>query len=116
MSFRSDIETLVLATLAHGPQHGYEITKHVNGLEKVRLQDGQLYPILHQLEADGFIEAEWIPQEGKPSRKVYRLTAQGSGRLEEKRADWEAFAKSITTLLDAPKPVTPHPIKTLLAF
>jgi PadR family transcriptional regulator, regulatory protein PadR len=102
MSFRSDVETLVLATLARGPQHGYEITKHVNALEKVRLQDGQLYPILHQLEADGAIEAEWIPQEGKPARKVYRLTEKGNGRLVEKRADWEAFSQSITTLLDAP--------------
>ncbi len=103
MSFRGDLEALVLATLSSEPLHGYEITRRVNGLEGVKMLDGQLYPLLHRLEADGFIEAEWVPQEGKPARKVYRLTESGQGKLEKKREDWEAFAAGISQLLTPPR-------------
>ena len=103
MAFRGDPETLILATLSSGPQHGYEITRRVNGLDGMKIQDGQLYPILHRLETEGMIEAEWIPQEGKPARKVYQLTETGNKKLEEKRADWEAFARSVASLLAKPE-------------
>jgi PadR family transcriptional regulator, regulatory protein PadR len=102
MSFRGDLEALVLAILAGEALHGYEITRRVNGLEGVKMLDGQLYPLLHRLEADGFIEAEWVPQQGKPARKVYRLTESGAGRLEKKRGEWEAFAASVSQLLTRP--------------
>ncbi|WP_395094921.1 PadR family transcriptional regulator [Armatimonas sp.] len=103
MAFRGDPETLILATLSGGPQHGYEITRRVNGLDGMRIQDGQLYPILHRLETEGMIEAEWVPQEGKPARKVYQLTEAGNKKLEEKRIGWEAFSRSVTSLLAKPE-------------
>ena len=99
MSFRGDLEALVLATISGEALHGYEITRRVNGLEGVKMLDGQLYPLLHRLEADGFVLAEWVPQEGKPARKVYRLTPTGAGKLETKRADWQAFSASISSLM-----------------
>ncbi len=103
MSFRGDLEALVLATLSEQALHGYEITRRVNSLDGVKMLDGQLYPLLHRLEADGFIEAEWVPQEGKPARKVYRLTESGAGKLATKRDEWEAFAASVSQLLTPPK-------------
>ncbi|MBB6050212.1 PadR family transcriptional regulator [Armatimonas rosea] len=103
MAFRGDTEALILATLSGGPQHGYEITRRVNGLDGMKIQDGQLYPILHRLESEGMITAEWVPQEGKPARKVYRLTEAGGKKLEEKRTDWETFASSVSALLAKPE-------------
>ena len=103
MAFRGDTEALILATLSSGPQHGYEITRRVNGLDGMKIQDGQLYPILHRLESEELITAEWVPQEGKPARKVYRLTETGNKKLEEKRADWETFASSVASLLAKPE-------------
>ncbi|MGC4044020.1 MAG: PadR family transcriptional regulator [Armatimonas sp.] len=99
MSFRGDIEALVLAALSNETLHGYEITKRVNYLEGVKMLDGQLYPLLHRLEADGCVEAEWVPQQGKPARRVYRLTESGVRRLEKKRGEWKAFAESVSQLL-----------------
>lgn len=43
----------------------------------------QIYRELHELERGGMVEVEVIPQEGKPPRKVYRLTAAGHTELQE---------------------------------
>lgn len=104
MAFRSDLPALVLGVLRHGPLHGYDIARRiqVDSEETFTLRDGQLYPILHRLEADGHIEAEWVPQEGRPSRKVYRLTESGHGLLAGKRADFARFVDSVRALLERP--------------
>lgn len=105
MAFRSDLDALVLGVLTAGPMHGYDITRRINalGAGSIRVQEGQLYPILHRLEADAKVAAEWIPQEGRPARKVYRLTESGHDALQAKRADFERFAASIASLLGTPE-------------
>ena len=102
MAFRGDLDALILGVLSVGQMHGYEITQRINAAGEggaVVVREGQLYPLLHRLENDGKIEAHWIPQEGKPARKVYRLTATGRHELDGKRADWERFAQTVTVLL-----------------
>lgn len=107
MAFRGDLDALILGVLTVGQMHGYEISKRINeagdtdenGTPSVRVQEGQLYPLLHRLENEGLIEANWLPQEGKPARKVYRLTEAGRGALESKRASWRLFARSVSNLL-----------------
>jgi len=51
---------------------------------------GSIYPALSSLSADGHVSCEEVPQDGKPDRKVYSITAAGHAEL--KRA------------LDNPKP------------
>ena len=38
---------------------------------------GSIYPALASLAESGCVECEEIPQEGKPDRKVYRITEKG---------------------------------------
>lgn len=108
MAFREDLETLVLAVLQQGPMHGYEISRRIRELsDKVfSAGEGKLYPCLHKLEADGFIQSEWIPQEGRPARKVYRLTEAGSAVMADKRKAWEQFASGVQAILN-PKRLEP---------
>ena len=67
--------------------------------EVLHPKEAQLYPVLHRLENDGMIEAQWVPQEGKPSRKVYALTEDGRRHLETKRTQWERFSTSVSQLM-----------------
>ncbi len=50
-------------------------------MELAGLQSGTVYPILHRLEAEGWLASthERIDprQEGRPRRRLYRLTGQG---------------------------------------
>jgi DNA-binding PadR family transcriptional regulator len=69
--------TLILASLAHGPKHGYAITKDVEAFADVRLQPGTLYGALSRLEDDGLIEA--LAGEGR--RRPYGITPAGARAL-----------------------------------
>lgn len=106
MAFRGDLEALVLGVLQEGPLHGYEIAKRIREKSDalIRIGEGQLYPCLHRLEQSGFIQAEWLLQEGKPSRKVYSLTESGGSEVEERRRTWEKFAAGVNSVLAPPKP------------
>lgn len=54
-------------------QHGYDLS------EQTGLPSGTLYPILMRLSDRGMIESQWepSPHQGRPPRKLYRLTAEG---------------------------------------
>lgn len=101
MEFRSDMNALLLGVLQSGPAHGYEIAKRVNALGEGTLKVGEakLYPFLHRLEEEGLVVAEWIPQEGKPARKVYALTDRGIKALAEKRKAWSSFSDAVSRII-----------------
>ena len=70
--------TLVLASLADGPKHGYALTKDIESFADVRLAPGTMYEALTRLEHQGLIES--LPAEDR--RKPYRLTAAGAQALQ----------------------------------
>lgn len=99
MAFKTDVEAVVLALLQHESLHGYEITKRMREMDVASMAESQLYPVLHKLELASLIESVWIPQEGKPARKVYSITASGARELDGKRKEWTRFSLAIGGLL-----------------
>jgi DNA-binding PadR family transcriptional regulator len=69
--------TLILASLAEGPKHGYALTKDIERFAAVRLAPGTLYEALSRLEGQGLIEAV----ESDDRRRPYRLTLMGADAL-----------------------------------
>ena len=55
------LDLLILKTLTREPLHGWGIAKRIQLLSNDELSVGQgsLYPALHRLESQGWIEAEW---------------------------------------------------------
>lgn len=104
MSYKSELDALVLGALRDGPLHGYRIALAIRekSADALRLGDNQIYPTLHRLEADGLVAAEWQPQVGKPARKVYALTAEGIAKLGDLRREWDRYAAGITALIGGP--------------
>ncbi|MBT2528796.1 PadR family transcriptional regulator [Streptomyces flavidovirens] len=74
----------LLALLARGPAHGYELKQ---GLEQLlgaaypQPNVGQIYVTLGRLEKSGLIEGEEIAQSNRPNKKIYRLTDAGREAL-----------------------------------
>ena len=83
MAFRRDLDVLMLSVLQAEALHGSEIARRIDarGETAFRTKEGRIYPILYRMENTGMLQSDWIPQEGKPARKVYRLTESGRGRL-----------------------------------
>lgn len=110
MGFKPDLDALVLAALENGEKHGYAIAREIERATEgqFKLAEGRLYPALHRLSEDGLVESDWLMQEGKPNRRVYRLTEKGVGHLAKKRADWSKFFNAVNHALAPNKPLTPR--------
>jgi len=73
------VRLLVLGTLStHGPMYGHQIRRvaeMINVEAWSEIRPGSLYHALHQLEAEGLIEAVRTEQSGRlPARTVYAIT------------------------------------------
>jgi PadR family transcriptional regulator PadR len=100
------LDLLILRTLRLGPTHGHAIAKHIQRTseELLQVETGSLYPALHRLEAEGWIEASWeLSDKGKRAR-VYRLTARGRKQLDAARTKWETFARAMGLVLNPAEP------------
>lgn len=91
---------LVLAILADGDSYGYAIMKRVSDLSDGRLEwtDGMLYPVLHRLERQGYIEGRWGASETGRKRKYYRITARGRAQLAEHQRQWQTVDAALRNI------------------
>ncbi|MGL5889676.1 MAG: PadR family transcriptional regulator [Bacteroidia bacterium] len=99
---RGTLKTIVLKLLSEQERmYGYEITQRVKELtaEKIVITEGALYPLLHQLEAEGVVITETVSI-GKRVRKYYSLTAPGQNLVREKLSEFSDFMRTMTILLD----------------
>jgi len=90
---------MILSILLSGENYGYQIIQKAKELSGGTLEwsDGMLYPVLHRLEKDEFIQSQWRISEGGRLRKYYTLTDSGREELETEKKQWlivhEAFSK-----------------------
>ena len=91
------LDLLILKTLSREPIHGWGIAKRMLELsdDVLTVQQGSLYPALHRLEHQGWIEAEWKVSELGRRAKYYHLTATGRRQLTVETRDWERMANAI---------------------
>src|SRR5690606_17582992 len=75
---------LILGLLAERPMSGYDIKKHTNSAlgTATNASYGTLYPMLHKLLEEGAVEMQEISQQGRPAKKLYRITDQGRAELQ----------------------------------
>ena len=98
---RGTVDILVLQTLTAGPRHGYAIARWLadESADTLRVEEGSLYPALYRLEERGLVSSEWRSSDGGRPAKFYKLTPQGRKYLRAESADWLAFAKVVSRIL-----------------
>jgi transcriptional regulator len=96
------LDLLILKTLAREPLHGWAIAKRIQLLsnEVLSVQQGSLYPALHRLENQGWIEAEWKSSEHGRDAKVYELTKEGRRQLTRELESWNRLSSAVGLLLE----------------
>ena len=92
---------LLLHLLAEEPMYGFSLTEALRARTGGVLDfpEGLLYPMLHKLERNGLLAAEWRPSTQGPPRKYYRLTPAGEAELAIRRTDWARFAGAMDAAL-----------------
>ncbi len=91
---------LVLSLLAEGESYGYALIQRVRGLSAGRIEwtEGMLYPVLHWMEAQGYIESEWKQTDAGRKRKYYRLRKKGTTALATEKAQWLSVHETLVKL------------------
>ena len=95
------LDLLILKILALEPLHGWALCqrlKQVSG-EVLQVSDGSLYPALHKLEQQGWIQAEWKSTGNNRRARFYSLTRLGRRHFEKEAANCERLSSAISGVL-----------------
>ena len=97
------LDLLILKTLALGPLHGWAIAQRIRQLSNdvLQVQQGSLYPALHRLEQQAWIQAEWGESDNNRRAKYYRLTAAGRRQLQTETETWSRLSAGVSGVLSA---------------
>src|SRR5206468_8458199 len=88
---------------SEGERYGYEIVMAIRSRTNGGLEvaEGNVYPALHALEAEGYVTSTWREVEaGVPPRKYYRITARGREHRSMLVKEWKEYASAIARLLE----------------
>jgi PadR family transcriptional regulator, regulatory protein PadR len=95
------LDMLILTIVAIEPMHGWAIAHRIQQMSNDVLQVGQsaLYPALHKLEQQGWVEAEWKVSENNRRAKYYALTRAGRKALAKEARQWERLSTAISLIV-----------------
>jgi len=95
------LDMLILKAVSLGPLHGYGVLLRIEQIsnDRLKIEQGSLYPALYRLEAQGWIESEWGESDNNRKAKFYKLTAAGRRRLQQATARWNEMSEVIDAVL-----------------
>lgn len=92
---------LVLSLLSGEDMYGYqmivELARRSN--RTFDMKEGTLYPVLHGLEQEGFVEAYRKEAPTGRERKYYHLTRKGREALREEEQAWKRYSGAVDAVL-----------------
>jgi len=100
---KGTLDLLILRTLDLRPMHGSAISERISQVthRAFQVKAGSLFPALHRLEQEGWIEGKW--QESTEGRRVrsYALTRDGRRQLAVEKMTWTRTVQAMTALLES---------------
>lgn len=100
---KGTLDLLILRTLDLRPMHGSAIADRVAQVTKgtFQVKAGSLFPALHRLEQEDWIEGSW--EESAEGRRVrsYTLTRKGRRQLAEEKANWARIVQAMARVLES---------------
>ena len=96
------LDLLILKIISLQPMHGWAIAQRIRQLSSdvLRVNQSALYPALHRLEHQGWIQAEWGDSENNRRARYYTLTAAGREQLEDEREEFGRMMNAIRKVLE----------------
>src|SRR5512144_698208 len=80
---RMALEHAILVSLSERPASGLELTRRFDASIGFfwSATHQQIYRVLARMEADGWVTADLVTQQGRPTKKVYDVAAAGRDEL-----------------------------------
>jgi PadR family transcriptional regulator PadR len=99
---RGTLDLLVLQVLQLEPLHGVAVADRIRQITAgtFDVPAGSLFPALHRLEQEGWIEGEWSVESGRRI-KSYALTGSGRKQLATEKRSWLRAVEAVGQVIDA---------------
>jgi PadR family transcriptional regulator, regulatory protein PadR len=100
---KGTLDLLIMRTLNLCPMHGSTISDRIaqvtNGIFRVKA--GSLFPALHRMEQEGWIQGNCVESaEGRRIRS-YTLTHSGRRQLAAEKDNWTRIAQAMNQVLES---------------
>ena len=95
------LDMLILSSLTVQAMHGYGIAQHIQRLsrEKLRIEEGSLYPALQRMRQKGWIKAQWGQTPNNQRARYYTITTLGRRQLGEQEASFAELLDAIARVM-----------------
>jgi len=92
---------MVLKLLDGGDMYGHQLIVALakRSHDAFNIKTGILYPLLHNLENEGYVASYRGEGDDGKERKYYQITARGKAYLAKKWAEWTAYIESINAVM-----------------
>jgi PadR family transcriptional regulator PadR len=99
---KGTLDLLIMRTLNLRAMHGSAIADRIaqvtNGTFQVKA--GSLFPALHRMEQEGWIQGDWVESaEGRRVRS-YSLTRSGRRQLAVQKENWTRIVQAMNQVLE----------------
>lgn len=100
--YKGSLNIIIMKLLEEkGRMYGYEITQKVKLLTngELKITEGALYPALHKLESEGWLEVE-VEKVDNRLRKYYKLTKTGQKENANRLTELENFIQNMQNVIN----------------
>ena len=99
---RGTLDLLILQVLQLQSLHGVAVADRIRQVTKgtFDVPAGSLFPALHRLEQEGWIEGEWLLDNGRRI-KSYALTPSGRKQLASEKRAWNRTVEAVDLVIEA---------------
>lgn len=100
---KGTLDLLILRAVDLAPMHGAAIAERIAQTTRgtFRVKAGSLFPALHRLEQEGWIDGDWTTSPEGRRVKVYTITRSGRQQLAVEKAQWGRIVAAMTRALEA---------------
>ena len=100
---KGTLDLLILRTLELTPLHGAAIAERIAQTTRgtFQIKAGSLFPALHRLEQEGWLEGTWETSADGRRVKSYTLTKSGRRQLATEKANWQRITAAMSQVLEA---------------
>src|SRR5215475_2854600 len=95
------LDLLILRTLELRPLHGVGIAERIGQVTRgvFVVGPGSLFPALHKLAENGWVEGQWGQLENGRRAKFYTLTRAGRAQLTKEKRHWLRVNTAVNQVL-----------------
>ena len=105
---RGVLDAAVLAVVRRADGYGYDVVRRLRASGLAEVGDASVYGTLRRLYKGGALTSYVVPSDEGPHRRYYGITDRGREQLDEARATWEDFARTLDALLEQEEAMTPE--------